>query len=314
MRKKQKVLQNLEELSAFLRETENVVIYGAGDYGKKIIDYLIFAGEERKIRGIVVTKRKHSDRCYRKVKIQEASDFFEKNKNCFVLIAASLEHWFAIEEIVCAQEVSYRIMAQELYIDICRKMDTREREIFHGIDFILAGFEKCGTTSLYAALKKMPSIYLSDEKESHYFSWFDTMDDAREKLIEIYFDNIKKGQIVGMIEPTFWLYAKEVFVEFGPNVKLIFLVRNPVDAVFSYFKMANRLGHGELLGAYQKAGGKFHLSIFEEYFSRLIQQKPYMFQYDYWIAEFLKLFPEDQIKILFFEELIQKPSLKLKEI
>ena len=133
-------------------------------------------------------------------------------------------------------------------------------------------------------------------------------------MIEIYFDNIKKGQIVGMIEPTFWLYAKEVFVEFGPNVKLIFLVRNPVDAVFSYFKMANRLGHGELLGAYQKAGGKFHLSIFEEYFSRLIQQKPYMFQYDYWIAEFLKLFPEDQIKILFFEELIQKPSLKLKEI
>ena len=132
--KKQKVLQNLEELSAFLRETENVVIYGAGDYGKKIIDYLIFAGEERKIRGIVVTKRKHSDRCYRKVKIQEASDFFEKNKNCFVLIAASLEHWFAIEEIVCAQEVSYRIMAQELYIDICRKMDgTGKYSVKQGI-------------------------------------------------------------------------------------------------------------------------------------------------------------------------------------
>ena len=44
----------------------------------------------------------------------------------------------------------------------------------------------------------------------------------------------------------------------------------PVDAVFSYFKMANRLGHGELLGAYQKAGGKFHLSILHMTFQRHI--------------------------------------------
>ena len=43
---------------------ECAAIYGAGDYGKTLIDYLISAGEEEKILGIIVTKRKDADRNY----------------------------------------------------------------------------------------------------------------------------------------------------------------------------------------------------------------------------------------------------------
>lgn len=314
MGKMKPLLYNVDKLKEYFRHIECAAIYGAGDYGKTLIDYLIFAGEKEKILGIIVTKRKDADRNYKGMEILEAADFFETHRNCSVIIAASLEHWDAMEETVLSKGASYRIMTQELYTDMQRKMDGREKTVYQELDFLLAGFEKCGTTSLYAALKKIPAIYLSDKKESHYFSWFHMVEGAREKLIAAYFDNIRKGQIVGMIEPTFWASAKEIHAEFGGTIRLLFLVRNPVDAVFSYFKMANCLGEGNLLEAYRRSGGRFHVSMFDEYFSGLIAQEPEIFQYDYWMESFLKEYPHEQVNVILFEDLIQNPNEQLHEI
>lgn len=70
MEKMKPLLYDADQLKEYFRHIECAAIYGAGDYGKTLIDYLISAGEEEKILGIIVTKRKDAD-CN--------SDAFQKN-------------------------------------------------------------------------------------------------------------------------------------------------------------------------------------------------------------------------------------------
>lgn len=87
MGKMKPLLYNVDKLKEYFRHIECAAIYGAGDYGKTLIDYLIFAGEKEKILGIIVTKRKDADRNYKGMEILEAADFFETHRNCSVIIA-----------------------------------------------------------------------------------------------------------------------------------------------------------------------------------------------------------------------------------
>lgn len=69
------------------------------------------------------------------------------------------------------------------------------------------------------------------------------MKDSKKQLIENFFYDISEGQVVGMVEPPFSENAEQIAEFFGTDIKIIFLVRNPVDAEFSRFKMSARDGY-----------------------------------------------------------------------
>ena len=111
-----------------------------------------------------------------------------------------------------------------------------------GPDFLIIGAMKCGTTSLYQYLTMHPQVAAANHKELHYF------DMNFDKGLNWYFDQFpqnKENKITGEATP-FYIFSpdipKKVFQLF-PKIKLIVLLRNPVERAIShyyYFDLRNR--------------------------------------------------------------------------
>lgn len=308
----EKYIYSIEDLDKCLQSKDRIAIYGAGDYGKRLIDYIISIKKENRITGIIVTEKGDFNCEYKGIKIYEAASFLEVQE-CFVIIAVSLDFQNDIVNVVKHYGKPYRYMMYEAYQDLGKKLDARMPVPYNGIDFLLAGFVKCGTTSLHSALMKVDRIYLPEKKETQFFTWYDKVKNPKKELIDKFFDNIRAGQVVGMIEPTFAGEADRIYDFFGDKIKIIFLVRNPVDAIFSSFKMHNRNGVAELEEAYQSSG-VFYIEMFDEYFDRVTNKGKYALEYIYWIEQFWRYYPKGQVKIVFFEELVKNPQMIINDI
>jgi hypothetical protein len=109
-------------------------------------------------------------------------------------------------------------------------------------DFIIIGFHKSGTTSLYNYLIQHPNIESASEKELEFFSYaydrgmsyyklqFPTK--IKKWLIE---RKTKNKFLTGEASPAYSYhpYAPERIKKNLPNVKLIVLLRNPIDRAYS---------------------------------------------------------------------------------
>jgi len=116
-------------------------------------------------------------------------------------------------------------------------------------DFIIIGVQKGGTSSFYYYLIDHPNIFPALRKESHFFdrylgrrfyrSYFPTI------FTKFYIENIcKKKFVTGEATPDYIFFpycAKNIF-KTNPNVKIILLLRNPVDRAFSHYQMKVRRG------------------------------------------------------------------------
>lgn len=307
-----KYIYTIGELKDYI-EKGNIVIYGAGDWGKRLADYVISANLQDKIIGMVVSNMEQPYCRYRDFQIYEA-DGFLRERQCSVIIAVSWRYQGEVTQVVERYGIEYCIFSQDIYWELEEAMDTRKRVPYKGIDFLVPGFTKCGTTSLHKALITINDLYLAKQKESHLFKWYHKIQNPEKVLIENYFNDIREGQIVGMIEPTFETHAKEVYDFFGSDIKLIFLMRNPVESAFSRFKMMLRGGKG-VEELYQKYG-KFSLQMFDEYvgWNEEKNQGVIISRYIDWIDKFKEYYPADQIKLVYFEELVSSPAKVINQI
>lgn len=310
MEQENETVNSFMRLNKILEQQRQIVIYGAGDYGKKLMDYLFSTNEAHCIKGVVVTELGGESE-YRGIAIHEAADYLDWQKDCFILVAVSLKYQKEIVHILRQYGNPFCCVSERLYVNISKRLTTTRAYVpYQGIDFLCPGFGKCGTTSLHRALNAMDSIYLSERKENHFLQWCDEVDDPEEVLIENFYDNIMEGQKVGMIDPTYAWDAERTYKYFGGKMKIIFLLRNPVDGAFSGFKMAARQGRAELEAAYQKNGGMFSAEIFEEHFKR----DKGRFLFIDWIKQFEKFYPKEQLKIVILEELTAQPQAVMNDI
>jgi len=119
-------------------------------------------------------------------------------------------------------------------------------------NFLIIGAPKAGTTSLYNFLAQHPEIYMSPVKEPHFFSYegkmvnyFGPKDQKRcddmfvtsfEKYKEL-FSKVESQTAIGEAS-AMYLYSNEApskINRYLPNVKLIIILRNPVDRAYSSF-------------------------------------------------------------------------------
>jgi len=106
-------------------------------------------------------------------------------------------------------------------------------------DYIIIGTQKGGTTSLQKYLTEHPDISKPIKKEVHYF---DNNYNFKLKWYKKHFPTFKK--IVGEASP-YYIYHPLVPKRIKkniPNVKIIILLRNPVDRAFSHYKMQYNKG------------------------------------------------------------------------
>lgn len=183
------------------------------------------------------------------------------------------------------------------------------------LDFMCPGFAKCGTTTLQEALVQNPGCYLPPAKETFFLQWYKSKPDATRTLRTRHYRNAAPSRRAGCIEPSHYRYAKEAFDYFGGDMKILFMLRNPAEAEFSYFRMiARNLYRDKHLDLFRQCR-RFGAEMFALYVERELKPgNDRRFDYDRWISEYRKYFPKENVKIVLFEDMLKSPRATLDDI
>jgi hypothetical protein len=112
------------------------------------------------------------------------------------------------------------------------------------VNFLIVGTQKGGTTALATFLAQHPNIYMPLIKEIHFF---DNDTNFKNKQIDYnlyhnYFSPNINQTVIGEATPIYmyWKPATKRIFEYNPNIKLIFLLRNPTERAYSQYIMETK--------------------------------------------------------------------------
>jgi hypothetical protein len=187
-------------------------------------------------------------------------------------------------------------------------------------DFIIIGAQKCGTTSLYEYLAAHPAVAPAARKEVHYFdrgfrrgrAWYRAhFPTVPYRLVSEALT--RQRLVVGEASPMY-LFHPQVprrVRALLPDVKLIALLRDPVERAYSQYHHRARRGKEPLpfsdavvREADRIAAGLVGLQRDETYASRIHRHVSYLARgiYADQLARWLRVFPREQLLILTSEE------------
>ena len=117
---------------------------------------------------------------------------------------------------------------------------------FSRIDFIIAGTQKGGTTALYEYFRLHQNICMADKKELHFFDedrYFEKKNPNYSKYHR-YFSPNDHSQVIGEATPIYMYWNKSIerIHVYNPKIKLIIILRNPIDRAFSHWNMERDKG------------------------------------------------------------------------
>lgn len=199
--------------------------------------------------------------------------------------------------------------------------------------FVCVGFTRCGTTTLHEILKQHRKIQFPSVKEPYFYHIPSPPSELwrKEKLYErgyewfmkrYYPPTLPKGMIIGEISPSIVVStnARRLARDYGKDTKIIFMLRNPVDRLYSHFKygkqnvlkngvkQSNAAAFHEMLknnlpknGSSKIKNGQYYTMIRTGNYSQILQ-------------EYMKVFPKENIKCILFEEFIKNQKEVSKEI
>jgi hypothetical protein len=194
-------------------------------------------------------------------------------------------------------------------------------------DFLVIGAAKAGTTSLHHYLGEHPSIFVSPVKEPGFFAFADhrpqctgpgdewvlqTLATSPDSYCSL-FDQAKEDQIAGESSPVYLVDENTPSHIHSrlPDVRLIVILRNPMDRAFSQFRFMRacgrepernfltalmaedrRLDDGWMWGwGYRRAG-----------------------MYHHQLSRYLEYFDSDQLEILLFDDLERDPLATMQGV
>ena len=198
-------------------------------------------------------------------------------------------------------------------------------------DFLIIGGAKCGTTSLYNFMIRHPDIYPAIWKEIFFFdryyprgiNWYRA--NFPSKFHRFSKKLRKKNFLTGEATPTYIhhpIAAKRVF-ETTPKIKLIILLRNPIERAYSHYQMEVSLGYENKsfeeainLENERLSGEKEKMLTDENYFSYKRQIFSYLSSgiYDDQLKIWMNQFPKEQFLIIKTEDLSNKPQEILNQV
>lgn len=109
------------------------------------------------------------------------------------------------------------------------------------VNFLICGAQKSGASALNKYLATHQSICMADKKEVHYFDrdefFIDEAPDYQE--YHAFFSGNTLGKQVGEATPIYmyWDQAPRRIWEYNPKMKIIIILRNPVDRAYSHWNM-----------------------------------------------------------------------------
>ena len=199
--------------------------------------------------------------------------------------------------------------------------------------FIL-GAAKCGTTTLHAYLSEMPEVCMSYPKEPFFFEC------EFEKGISFYqkqyFSHWQGEEIIGESRHRnlYLPFVAHRIFEINPDAKLLVAVRNPVERAFSHWQ--HWYGHGReqlrfpdaIQADYSRLQSglyldtKVEIARYCEAINRDARRSGYGIYRTYLdsgfyaeqITRYLQYYPEDQLHVILFEDLINDPIQTIRSL
>jgi hypothetical protein len=198
-----------------------------------------------------------------------------------------------------------------------------------GPDFLVIGAQRSGTTWLHLVLRQHPQLWLPAVKELHYFDkpvhrsclrledwprigwvglnsfdpwllryFFGARND--EWYMRLFQKAQARGLTSGEVTPAYGTLAEDVFArirDMNPDVKLVFIMRDPVDRAWSAANLAAKSGYFDGPLTEEKALIRAHSPGW-------VSRSSYMDT----IRRLEKIFPALQLQYCFFDELRDRPS------
>lgn len=168
-------------------------------------------------------------------------------------------------------------------------------------DFLVIGAEKSGTTWLKHNLNEHPDVFVPAQKELNFFD----KDENYEKGLEhyaSYFNKAAPASVKGELTPGY-LHTPEVaaarIYEYFPDIKLIAILRDPIDRAWSNYAMHR--ADGRISEPFSQVLHKDHPIIRKGFYYHQLQ--PY-----------LQRFPEQNILILNYDRLKTQPAFLLQQV
>jgi len=180
---------------------------------------------------------------------------------------------------------------------------------------MVIGAAKCGTTSLCYLLGRHPQVFMSNPKEPHFFGRegdpiFGKEGDPKKTIewYESHFDNAVGKIAIGegstsYTHPDIIRQAASGIAEYAHECRLIYMVRHPLRRLESDWKMRRYEGW---------APASINEAITNQ--ETLTVQRTLITHGMYWqnLSEYRRLFPDEQILIVFLEDFMQNPAQELK--
>jgi Sulfotransferase domain len=195
-------------------------------------------------------------------------------------------------------------------------MFTSKRRKIEKLDFILAGAQKSGTTALHYFLQKHPNITLGDQQEMHFFDNEEIFSRPVDyELLHKHFKPAAEATIAGECTPSYlyWPPAAERIWKYNPKIKLLALLRNPIDRAFAHWNMLRFKGREPL---------DFFEAVKEEK-TRIAGAPPVEVRrfayvdrgfYAQQLERFFQFFPRGQVKVVKFEKFREEQRETLDSI
>jgi len=185
-------------------------------------------------------------------------------------------------------------------------------------NFIIVGAAKSGTTSLFRYLRAHPDVFMPELKEASYFAGFNIKTEA-DYLHQ--FEPAGNRRAVGEASGAY-LYAPAAAAGIreclGPNVRIVMILRNPIDMAYSLWGHMVREGAESL--SFFDALAVEERRMADPEFHRTAKSWVYNFayaaraRYAPQVANYLSTFERQQLRVFIFEEFFADPAAGYAEL
>lgn len=181
---------------------------------------------------------------------------------------------------------------------------------------LLIGAQKCATTSVYNWIAQHPEICgPSTLKDYSYFiedGFFNKgIDLFKKDYLEAGYDN-QKIVLHGCVHYIYFKKSVDRIYDYDPNVKLLLVLRNPVDRAISAFRYAKKMNIENLDfdTALEKESERSAGSLSEKSELTYISHSKYGEQLEY----LLKKFSKEQLCVILYEDVKNHPKKVVNDI
>lgn len=183
-------------------------------------------------------------------------------------------------------------------------------------NFLIIGAAKSGTTSLYHYINKHPDIFMCPVKEPNYFNKHEVTNDKNQLSKAEYLDlfkGVEEEIAIGEASPTYICseQAPKKIKTFNPDMRLIAILRNPVERAFSNYLHSLRRVNKTMKTLDEII--MHDIAVLNEDKSQISQFVERGFYHEQ-LQNFYQEFDKSQIRVYLFEDLKDTPNILVKDI